>query len=246
MPMGTSGYEPSFRELLFDRSPRATHLRRRGGAAGGAALLFLGLLTALGLAPLALGVLLVGLVVATVWVVRDQERRERLRARFGQRSGGLVTTLRARSTSVAKAAPEIPPADDDAAAGYRCQALGTLLRRRGRPEDAATLHAAARLLFAESGDRRGEAVATNGLGLALFSAGEQDASFAQFEQARRLMRSVGDREREGRVTANLGLAKLRSGAIDEAAELLRAALEELTPGTPEYRRVEERLREASQ
>jgi hypothetical protein len=242
MPMGTSGYESSFRDLLFDRSPRAAYLRRRGGAAAGAALLFLGLLTALGLAPLAVGVLLLGLVAATVWLLRDAGRRRGLRSRINLPSPGIPTALRGRRAAAAKSAPETAGGDD--AAGYRCQALGTLLRRRDRAQDAATLHAAARLLFIESGDRHGEAMATNGLGLALFSAGEQDASFAQFEQARRLLHSVGDREREGRVTANFGFAKLRSGAPDEAAELLRAALEQLTPGTPDYEQVETRLREA--
>jgi tetratricopeptide (TPR) repeat protein len=243
MPMGTRGYEPSVRELLFDRSPRAAYLRRRGGAAAGAALLFLGLLTALGFAPLAVGVLLFGLVAATVWVLRDRGRRHGLLARLDLRKPGLPTSLRARREPAAKASPESRSVGDEAA-GYRCQALGTLLRQRSRPQDAATLHTAARLLFAESGDRHGEAVATNGLGLALFSAGEEEASFAQFEQARRLLHLVGDREREGRVTANLGLAKLRTGAPDEAAELLRAALEQLTPGTPDYEQVELRLREA--
>jgi tetratricopeptide (TPR) repeat protein len=238
MPMGTSGYEPSFRELLFERSPRAAHLRRRGGAAAGAALLFLGLLTALGLAPLAVGMLLLGLVAATVWILRDEERRRGLRRRVHLRDPGLRIPLRVRRSPAEASGP------DDDAAGHRCQALGTLLRQRGRAQDAATLHAAARLLFAESGDRHGEAVATNGLGLALFSAGEDEASFAQFEQARRLLHLVGDREREARVTANLGLAKLRSGAPDEAAELLRAALGQLTPGTPDYEQVEQRLREA--
>jgi tetratricopeptide (TPR) repeat protein len=240
--MGTSGYDSSFRDLLFDRSPRAAHLRRRGGAAGGAALLFLGLLTALGLAPLAVGALLLVLVAATVWMLRDRERRQELRLRLGSRSWRLPASLRDRRPRVAAA--EAPP-PDDVGAGRRCQELGTLLRRRGRAYDAATMHAAARLIFAESGDRRGEAVATNGLGLALFSAGEQEASFAQFEQARRMLRSVGDREREGRVTANLGLAKLRSGETDEGTELLRTALEHLSPGTPDYRQVEQRLSEAS-
>jgi hypothetical protein len=240
MPMGTRGYEPSVRELLFERSPRAAHLRRRGGAAAGAALLFLGLLTALGLAPLAVGVLLLGLVAATVWILRDEGRRRGLRSRIDLG----IPRLRAPLRVGREPAPETQSAGDDAA-GYRCQALGTLLRQRGRPQDAATLHTAARLLFAESGDRHGEAVATNGLGLALFSAGEPDASFAQFEQARRLLHLVGDREREGRVTANLGFAKLRTGAPDEAVELLRAALEQLTPGTPDYEQVELRLREAS-
>jgi tetratricopeptide (TPR) repeat protein len=240
--MGTSGYESSFRDLLFDRSARGAHLRRRGGAAGGATLLFLGLLTALGLGPVAVGVLLLVLVAATVWILRDGERRQELRQRLGSRRLRLTPSLPAPQPH--PAAPDVP-SSDDAAAGRRCQELGTLFRRRGRAYDAATLHAAARLIFAESGDRRGEAVATNGLGLALFSAGEQESSFAQFEQARRVLRSVGDREREGRVTANLGLAKLRSGEPGEAAELLRTALEHLTPGTPDYRQVEERLREAS-
>jgi tetratricopeptide repeat protein len=243
--MGTSGYDSSFKDVLFDRSPRAAHLRRRGGAAGGAALLILGLLTALGLAPLAVGALLLVLVAATVWMLRDRERRQELRLRLGSRHWRLPASLRDRRPGVAAAVEAPLPLPDDVGAGRRCQELGTILRRRGRAYDAATMHAAARLIFAESGDRCGEAVATNGLGLALFSAGEQESSFAQFEQARRMLRSVGDREREGRVTANLGLAKLRSGDTDEGTELLRTALGHLSPGTPDYRQVEQRLSEAS-
>jgi tetratricopeptide (TPR) repeat protein len=256
MAMGANGSDLSLRLLLFDSSARAARLRRRGGAAAGAALLVLGLLAALGFATLALGLVLLVGAVAAASQLRDRERRQRLQMRLAAR-GRLI---RRRAETLVRASgrhgAEEPTVENatagrpgssavDEEAGYRCQTLGTLMRRRGRAEEAATLHEAARLIFVEAGDPRGEAVATNGLGLALFSAGRREASFAQFEQARRLLRAVGDREPEARVTANLALAKLRSGATEEATELLRRALEHLTPNTPDYRRVEERLREAS-
>jgi tetratricopeptide (TPR) repeat protein len=272
MQMGRREYDLPF-GLLFERSPRAVQLRRRAGASTGATLLFLGLLGALGLAVFALGVLLLMLAGSTTLLLHDEERRRRLRARITGRdrrdqlraplSSRFRSALSNEGASVAgdgrgalRAAGRLLPtlergaatgtvsANDDAAAGCRCHTLGTRLRRCGRAEHAAALHEAARLIFAETGDRRSEAVAANGLGLALFSAGDREASFAQFERARRLLHAVGDREREARVTANLALAKLRSGANDEAAELLRTALEQLTPDTPDYRQVAERLREA--
>jgi tetratricopeptide (TPR) repeat protein len=125
--------------------------------------------------------------------------------------------------------------------GSRCNALGVELRRAGRAQQAATLHEAARLIYAEAGDSRGEALAANALGVALAELGDDDAALLQFEQARTLLHELGDRHWEGKVLANVGLAKQRAGRDEEAVDLLRDALAKLSPESEAYRLVEQRL-----
>lgn len=129
--------------------------------------------------------------------------------------------------------------------GSRCNALGVELRRAGRVQQAVTLHEAARLIYEEVGDRRGEALAANALGVALAEMANEDAALEQFEQARTLLHEIGDRQWEGKVLANVGFAKHRVGRDDEAVDLLRSALAKLSPETEAYQRVEQRLRRAS-
>jgi tetratricopeptide (TPR) repeat protein len=129
--------------------------------------------------------------------------------------------------------------------GSHCHALGGALRRAGRPEHAATLHEAASLIFGRVGNTHAEALATNSVGVALAEAGNQEAAVEHFEQARALVRALDDDEWEGKILANLSLAKQRAGQDDDAVSLLHRALEKLSPDTDAYRRVEERLKEAS-
>jgi tetratricopeptide (TPR) repeat protein len=129
--------------------------------------------------------------------------------------------------------------------GSRCNALGVELRRAGRVQQAATLHEAARLIYEEVGDRRGEALAANALGVALAEMADDDAALEQFERARTLLHEIGDRQWEGKVLANLGFAKHRVGRDDEAVDVLRSALAKLSPETEAYQRVEQRLKRAS-
>ncbi len=95
--------------------------------------------------------------------------------------------------------------------GLRCQAFGMRLRRGGLPQQAVPLHQSARLIFAETGNRRGEALALNGLGLALAAAGKPEAPLRQFEQARTLLQQLGDSEREGRCSSTSPSPSVRSG-----------------------------------
>ena len=129
--------------------------------------------------------------------------------------------------------------------GSRCNTLGVALRRAGRAQQAASLHQAARLIFAGAGDSRGEALTANALGAAFAEVGEHEAALEQFEQARMLLQALGDQEWEGRVLANIAFAKRRVGADEEADDFLRSALQKLSPQTEAYRRVESRLRPAS-
>src|SRR5579884_443623 len=126
----------------------------------------------------------------------------------------------------------------------RCQELGMRLRRNGHPHRAKPLHQSARLIFAETGNRRGEALAMNGLGLALADAGEHEAALHHFERARRLLSELGDGEGEAKVLVNYALVKHRLGDDEGAAELLRAAQAEFMPDSYPYRLVEQHLLEA--
>lgn len=124
----------------------------------------------------------------------------------------------------------------------RCQAFGMRLRRRGHPDRAVPLHRSAQLMFAETGNRYGEALAANGLGLALVATGEAEAAQREFHRARTLLHELGDSQREGKVLINLGLARRRLGAGDEAGELLREAQARFAPGTYPYQLAERHLR----
>lgn len=128
---------------------------------------------------------------------------------------------------------------------FRCQAFGMRLRRSGHPHRAVPLHRSARLIFAETGNRRGEALAMNGLGLALAATGEHQAALRQFDLARTLLHELGDNKREGKVLVNLSLAKRQLGASEEAAELLHAAQAKFTPDTYPYQLAEQHLQHTS-
>lgn len=123
-------------------------------------------------------------------------------------------------------------------------ALGSELRRVGEPAQAAEEHRTARALYAAAGNRRGEALATNSLALALAAAGDKQAALEELERARALLHALGDEEREAKVLANIGVVRRRAGALDEAAQALEAALTKLPPQTPAYRLVERQLRRA--
>jgi tetratricopeptide (TPR) repeat protein len=155
----------------------------------------------------------------------------------------LLAALRQGIRDARAGAPATPGSLEDE--GSRCHALGVELRRAGRVQEAAKLHEAARLIYEEVGDRRGEALAANALGVAFAEMANDDAALEQFERARTLLHEIGDRQWEGKVLANVGFAKHRVGRDDEAVDLLRSALAKLSPETEAYQRVEQRLRRAS-
>jgi tetratricopeptide (TPR) repeat protein len=138
--------------------------------------------------------------------------------------------------------------DDERLAGHLARdrsALGIELRRVGEPAQAAEQHRTARALYAAAGNRRGEALASNSLALALVDSGDPEAALQEFERARALLHALGDDEHEAKVLVNIGVVKQRAGARDEAAEALASALRKLPPQTPAYRLVERQLRKAS-
>ena len=236
---------------------------RRAAALAGASVFFAVLLILLGLGVVVLAVVIVAACVAGgVLVARRlgggaagmpaQARRLRTPSavRFQLRQALSGAPLAARTMLVERAlqrrttrstGSELSPGLLGVEAA-RCNALGLALRRRGYAKEAATLHEAARLIFAGTGDSRSEALTANVLGVALAEAGRQDAALENFTHARAVLEALGDRQWAGKVLANIGLSKQRLGQDDQAVEFLQSALEVLTPETEAYGRVERRLR----
>ena len=106
-------------------------------------------------------------------------------------------------------------------------------------------HRKALEIVRELGDERGEALTLNSLALAVARGGDDDTALAHFGRSVALLRELDDAQTEGQVVANIGLVHGRRGRRQQSAECLRAALEKLSPETPDYRRVEEHLRRAS-
>jgi tetratricopeptide (TPR) repeat protein len=253
----------------------ATSAVRRRWAAMTAAVVFVScLLILVGLGLVVLVAFAIAAAFAFVQIARDGRLRERLRplpahadeaatVEMAALSGRTVygrpplptrqqvadTLRRLKPVVVTDAQPEPAPAAVSPSSllveGSRCNALGIALRRAGSAQEAATLHEAARLMFAGVGDRRGEALTANALGAALVEVGKQDAALEQFEEARTMLHALGDRHMEGKVLANIALAKRRAGDDAQADDFLRSALQKLLPQTEAYRRVEQQLRRAS-
>jgi tetratricopeptide (TPR) repeat protein len=168
------------------------------------------------------------------------------RSELAERLQGSMDRVqrRVRSARAPRATDlEISPAVLGSEAAH-CNTLGLALRRAGHPNEAATLHEAARLIYAGTGDRRSEALTANVLGVALAEDGRHDAALEQFEHARTVLQAIGDRQWEGKVLANIGLSKHRLGQDDQAVAFLQSALEALAPETEAYERVERRIERA--
>jgi tetratricopeptide (TPR) repeat protein len=128
---------------------------------------------------------------------------------------------------------------------FRLNELGTQLRRRGAPQQAAEQHRVALEIARDLGDDQAKALTLNSLALALAQDGEEAEAVAHLEQARVVLRELGDEKHEAQVIANLGIVYRRQGNSEEAVSLLHEALDKLPPGSWAYRQVEEELHRAS-
>jgi tetratricopeptide (TPR) repeat protein len=128
---------------------------------------------------------------------------------------------------------------------FRLNELGTQLRRRGAPQQAAEQHRVALEIARDLGDDQAKALTLNSLALALAQDGAEAEAVAHFEQARVVLRELGDEKHEAQVIANLGIVYRRQGNSEEAVSLLHEALDKLPPGSWAYRQVEEELHRAS-
>ena len=128
---------------------------------------------------------------------------------------------------------------------FRLNELGTQLRRRGAPQQAAEQHRVALEIARDLGDDQAKALTLNSLALALAQDGAEAEAVAHLEQARVVLRELGDEKHEAQVIANLGIVYRRQGNSEEAVSLLHEALDKLPPGSSAYRQVEEELHRAS-
>jgi tetratricopeptide (TPR) repeat protein len=242
------------------RTPEGARFRRRLLAVGGFALLLLGFLAAIGFARLVLlglgailavaaGAVLI-LAVAAVGLPRLRRARPILGRARPRIPRPPIRRIAVGSGSAFGELARARPRVRRSVAGRRRQAArlnarGASERRSGNIRAAIEHHRKALEIVRELGDERGEALTLNSLALAVARGGDDDAALAHFGRSLALLRELDDEQTEGQVVANVGLVHGRRGRRQQSAECLRAALEKLSPETPDYRRVEEQLRRAS-
>ena len=237
----------------FARTPEGARFRRRVLAVGAFGLLLLGFLAAIGFARLVLlgaGAVLVLAVGAVLVLVGGAVVLPRLRRARPQIPRPRLAHIAGRSGSAFGELVRVRPRPRRSVAGRRRQAVrlnarGASERRSGHIRAAVDHHHKALEIVRELGDGRGEALTLNSLALAVARGGDDDAALAHFGRSLALLRELDDAQTEGQVVANIGLVHGRRGRRQQSAECLRAALEKLSPETPDYRRVEEHLRRAS-
>lgn len=151
--------------------------------------------------------------------------------------------IRARRPRLGSRRGPVRSAPERRRKAYSLNAQGVRCRRVGRHSSAAEMHLAALQTLRELGDRQGEALTLNNLGLAM-APDHDEAALDHLEQAVVILRELSDEQHEGQVMANLGFVHRRRGRDRQAADCLRTALEKLDPDSGEYRRVAEQLRRA--
>lgn len=141
-------------------------------------------------------------------------------AESAARARGLVGEIRIRAAK---------PGRRDA---LRLNRQAAALRQEGRAEDAVDLSERALAIFRRCGDRRGQALTLNGLGLAQARARDEPGALDSFEAAVALLAELGDDHGAGRVLANVGALHRGQGHDQKAKAAWHEALERLEPGTP--------------
>ena len=68
-------------------------------------------------------------------------------------------------------------------------------------------------IYRETGDRHGEGMALDNLGLALREVGRFEEAISAHQDAAAIFRETGDRYREGMALDNLGLALVEGGPV---------------------------------
>ena len=119
------------------------------------------------------------------------------------------------------------------------------LRGQGRLEDAVEPIEEALEIFRRVGDRRGEAVTLNRLGLTQARIGDEAGALDSYEAAVAILTELGDSHGAGRVLANLGALQRGQGHEEQARATWIDALERLEPGSPEHDRTAQQLELAS-
>lgn len=150
-------------------------------------------------------------------------------AESAARARGVAGEIRARAAQPGRRA------------ALRLNRQAARLRQEGRAEEAVDLSERALAIFRRGGDRHGEALTLNGLGLAQARTGDEPGALDSFEAAVALLAELGDDRAAGRVLANVGALHRGQGHHEEARAAWHEALERLEPGTPEHDRMAQQL-----
>ena len=94
----------------------------------------------------------------------------------------------------------------------------------GQKQEALGYYEQALRIRREVGDRRGQGVALNNLGLMYNTLGQQQEALSYFEQSLQIHRNIKDRREEGRTLCNLGLVYVALGQKQEALDYYEQAL----------------------
>jgi tetratricopeptide (TPR) repeat protein len=128
---------------------------------------------------------------------------------------------------------------------WRLSRAGTSLRNAGSIDEAVQQCGSAAWAFRELGERRGEALALNSLGLAHARRGDPERAISAYEEAIGLLGELGESHAQGQVMANLAVALLGQNQQEEALRYWRDAFTRLEPGSPERTRIGEQLEAVS-
>jgi tetratricopeptide (TPR) repeat protein len=170
---------------------------------------------------------------------------ERAAAATGSAATAASRRLAATSGAAAASVADVQRRQTAAREARRLNEQAAALRQEGNPELALEVGERALRLVREAGDRHGEALTLNGIGLAQARTGDEVGALDSYETAVTLLSDLGDRHGAGLVLANLGALHKGQGDDEQARAAWVDALERLEPGTPEHERTEQQLRIAS-
>ncbi|MFT7620869.1 MAG: tetratricopeptide (TPR) repeat protein, partial [Myxococcota bacterium] len=103
--------------------------------------------------------------------------------------------------------------------------MANLLYSTGQIEEAIEQHREALNIRESAGDRRGQMLSLNGLGVARYDNGQHDDAIALWQQALGIADQLGDRAQRVMLLMNLGEARLATGHLQDAQPAIQEAVD---------------------